>query len=65
MDTQTHPFQQRFGWLISIDSVAEMRRCKWEEVYEMKVIEFLNTLSYIKSKQAYENEQQQKLLKRK
>ena len=39
-----------FGWLYNAEQVAEYERIKLNDVFEMPVIQFLNGLSYLKSK---------------
>lgn len=43
-----------------MDAVAETLRCSWDEVWRMRVTEFLNLLSYRKDKIAKMKEDQKK-----
>ena len=35
-----------FGWLSIVDRLAGGRRAEWDAILEMKLVEFLNTLSF-------------------
>lgn len=39
-----------FGWLSLIDSVSELTREKWDDVFRKNIYEFFNLLSYLKQK---------------
>ena len=41
-------------------SVADMIHKSWDEVWQMNVVEFLNTICYIRDKNEYEKEQIEK-----
>ena len=43
-------FAERWGWIANVDAVSETCRCSWDDVWQMKVIEFLNILSYRREK---------------
>ena len=45
-----------YGWIYQASLIAEHERIGLEEVYELKTIQALNDLSYIKSKNAHELE---------
>jgi hypothetical protein len=48
---------EKFGWIYQATIVAEHEKIKLDEVYELPIIQFLNDLSYLKAKNAYDNEQ--------
>ena len=50
-------FMEKFGWIYQATIVAEHEKIKLDEVYELPIIQFLNDLSYLKAKNAYDNEQ--------
>lgn len=54
-------FMAKFGWIYQATIVAEHEKIKLDEVYQLPTIQFLNDLSYLKAKSAYENEQIKKL----
>ncbi len=39
----------QWGWFVSISAITKLRNIKWEEVMELRAIEFCNTLSYLKA----------------
>jgi hypothetical protein len=45
-----------YGWIYQASIIAEHERIELGEVYELKTIQALNDLSYIKSKNAHELE---------
>lgn len=49
-------FAARYGWLATIDSVAE-NRTQWDFYLMMPVIEFLNYLCFLKDKNEYQSTQ--------
>jgi hypothetical protein len=49
-------FMRTYGWIYQASLIAEHERIGLEEVYELKTIQALNDLSYIKSKNAHELE---------
>lgn len=51
-----HPFITQYGWLFSAKEVGEWLGLKMDEVYKLNIIEALNTLALLKSKQDYEKE---------
>lgn len=48
-----HPFIEQYGWIYSATEIAAHEGIKLDEVYELPVIQALNDLSYLKSKQQY------------
>jgi hypothetical protein len=54
-------FIRDFGWQYSTKVVADHENIKVDEAYELNIIQYLNTLSYLKAKSDYDNEQQRKL----
>lgn len=52
-ESETHNFIETYGWFFSIESVAEYLRITINDVYKIGVLEFLNSLSYLKNKQKY------------
>jgi hypothetical protein len=51
---------QNYGWIYQATLIAEHEKIKLEEAYELSTIQALNDLSYIKSKNAHDIEQQKK-----
>ena len=54
-------FMRKYGWIYQATIIADHERIKLEEVYELPTIQALNDLSYIKSKQAHDNEQMKQI----
>jgi hypothetical protein len=54
---QKHPFVEFYGWEFSATQVAEHNKITLNAAYELPVIEALNNLAYLKSKQDYEQKQ--------
>lgn len=55
---QKHPFIEYYGWEFSATQVAEHNRFNdLNKAYELNVIEALNNLAYLKTKQSYEQQQ--------
>lgn len=52
--SKTHPFMKQYSWLYSAKQVAVHLDIKLNEVYDIGVVEALNTLAYLKSQQSYE-----------
>jgi len=52
-----HPFVEFYGWEFSATQVAEHNRITLNDAYKLPVIEALNNLAYLKSKQDYEAKQ--------
>lgn len=50
---------ENFGWFITLEELVKVRNQPWEEILYLNVIEFLNSLSYLKAK----NENQKRELK--
>ena len=50
-----------FGWQYCAKIVSEHEVIPLQDVYELKVIHFLNSLSYLKAKSDYDNEQIKKI----
>jgi hypothetical protein len=51
---------QYYGWIYQTELVAAFERITLEEAYELPTIQFLNDLSYLKSKSEYEADQLKK-----
>ena len=49
-----HPFVDRYGWIFSSRQVADFEGITLDEAYDLPIIQALNDLSYLKSKQQYE-----------
>jgi hypothetical protein len=43
-------FNQKWGWISSIDAVAKTINTDWDTVFNKGVVEFLNILSYSRDK---------------
>jgi hypothetical protein len=52
---KTHPFIERYGWIFSAKQVAEFNGISINNAYELPILQALNDLSYLKSKQDYES----------
>jgi hypothetical protein len=50
-----------FGWQYSTKIVADHENIKVDDAYELIIIQYLNTLSYLKAKADYDKEQYRKL----
>jgi len=50
-------FMRIYGWHYTAKLVAEHENIRNSEAFEMKTLEFLNTMAYLKSKNAYDREQ--------
>jgi hypothetical protein len=50
-----------YGWHYTAKLVAEHENIRTSEAFEMKTIEFLNTMAYLKSKNAYDREQAKRI----
>ena len=50
-----HPFIERYGWIYSAKQVAEHNSISINDAYKLPIIQALNDLSFLKSKQDYEN----------
>lgn len=48
-------FTEVYGWHLTLDNLSNNRRELWSYFLEMGVIEFLNTLSFYRSKQSWES----------
>ena len=46
-------FTERFGWFSTCEQVAEYKRIELDEVWDLHVIDFLNSLVYLKEKKKY------------
>lgn len=44
------PQDNKWGWIEWVDNVAETTGRDWDTVYNLNIIEFINTMSYIKYK---------------
>ena len=42
------PFMERWGWVYSTKQVADFQNINVNEAYDLRVIEYLNTLAYLK-----------------
>jgi hypothetical protein len=54
--TQPNGFAQVYGWHFTVDQLSNSRRELWDTFLNMPVIEFLNAVSFYKSKQEYEQQ---------
>jgi hypothetical protein len=54
-------FMRIYGWHYTAKLVAEHENIRTSEAFEMKTIEFLNTMAYLKSKNAYDREQAKRI----
>lgn len=54
-DTSGIDFQAKWQWLIAVDRIANGDALKYEQVYSMRSVEFLNALSFLKDKINNEN----------
>lgn len=51
---KSHPFLSNFGWIFSAKEVANHLGIPLNKAFDIGVIEALNTLAYLKSKQKYD-----------
>ena len=49
-------FAEVYGWHFTLDNLSNCQPEKWDYFLNLPVIEFLNLVSYYKSKQAYERQ---------
>jgi hypothetical protein len=56
-------FQKAFGWFLVINRITGNDFTKHEVVYEKKVTEVLNQLTFLMQYDRYQNEQQKKAFK--
>jgi hypothetical protein len=45
---ESSPFMERWGWVYSTKGVADFNNITLNDAYELRVIEYLNTLAYLK-----------------
>ena len=45
--------EQRLKWIMVAENIAEVKRIKLDDVFELSITEFLNFLSYINWKNKY------------
>lgn len=43
----------RWGWVVSAKEVADFENCTVTEAYKLPIIQFLNTLAYLKDYNKY------------
>ena len=60
-DTKT--FAERWGWVYNAELIAGFERVKLDDVWNINIIQALNSLAYLKDKKANENEQVEKMRK--
>ena len=46
--TEGSPFMERWGWVYSTKQVADFQNISVNEAYDMMVVEYLNSLAYLK-----------------
>lgn len=54
-------FMRIYGWHYTAKLVAEHENIRTSEAFEMKTIEFLNTMAYMKAKNSYDREEAKRL----
>ena len=54
-------FMEYFGWQYCAKIVSDHEHIPLQDAYELKVVHFLNTLSYLKAKSDYDSEQVKKI----
>lgn len=54
-------FMRIYGWHYTAKLIAEHENIRTSEAFEMKTIEALNTMAYLKSKNAYDREQAKRI----
>jgi hypothetical protein len=59
--TNSQSFMSVYGWHYTCYLIAAQENIRVEEVFEMKTIEFLNKMAYMKAKNAYEKEEAKRL----
>lgn len=50
-------YSRKWGWLAMVDTVSEITRLNWQEVFKLSVIEFLNIACYARDKAEHEKQQ--------
>lgn len=53
----------RYGWLNWVDIICRERLEKWNDIFDMNVLEFLNTVQFLKDKKEAELKAHKELLK--
>jgi hypothetical protein len=48
VDGEGSPFMARWGWVFQTKQVADFNNIKVNEAYDLRVIEYLNCLAYLK-----------------
>jgi len=59
--TGSSAFMRIYGWHYTAKLVAEHENIRTSEAFEMKTIEFLNTMAYMKAKNSYDREEAKRL----
>ena len=54
------PFMERWGWVHSTKQVADFQNITVNQAFELKVIEYLNTLAYLKDYNKYKDNEYKK-----
>lgn len=49
-----------FSWISLVDSVSQLTRDKWDDVFKKNIYEFFNLLAYLKHKSNKEKERIEK-----
>lgn len=52
---EANEFYKRYGWIATINDMANNDRTKWDFYFDMNVTEFLNTASFYKDKSDNDN----------
>ena len=56
---EVHPFSEQYGWIYSATKVAELEGITLDKAYDLPIIQALNDLAFLKSKQKFEQWQQE------
>ena len=56
-------FEERYGWIYNAELIAKFERVKLADVWDINIIQALNSLAYLKEKKANEKEQIEKMKK--
>jgi hypothetical protein len=64
VERNAETFEERWGWIYNAELIAGFERIKMGDVWELPIIQALNTLAYLKDKSRNEREQIEKINKK-
>ncbi len=63
IESDSETFEKRWGWVYNAELIAKFERVALNEVWKLNIIQALNSLAYLKDKNANERRQLEKLRK--